>query len=448
MEVYKAAFQISAGRYGSDEIVQAAVKEHEKVIELAKGYQLKQHRDANATYAATLVTSDEIIKAEAKIFKAIEEGKGKAQAIIDKEYQNDKLTESQNKAINHILCGQDKISAIVGWAGVGKTTFVGEMQKELSTINEMAKESGYKIIAISNTNTAVNELKTAGIENGYTVAKFLHSPSIYRNIDDKTIVIVDESSFLSTKDLANVIEKASGANKVVLIGDDRQLPGVQAGSPFAALVRGQYINHIIMSDIIRQRNEELRSAVKDMYGKRIEDALEKITVEEIGKDTNLAMIYHAMLKDQRSNYSMGDFYEVKKAIESINQNPIITNEPKTFFMEQEIAKSVGADFEKAERKAFFFYKDLMERLKDKEISEPVAREILNQMFRHGWIVTGTQTIKGKEYGYYQTTSLFGVDFKKIEDKLHKQWDRYQEWLKEQYKEMVKRNGSGSSKGPT
>lgn len=428
-DVYKIALQLSQGRYSSDEVIRA-VREHESLIEVAN-YQLKQHKKARATYASTLVTSQDILIAEAKILKTIEQHE-KVEPILKEQYKNDKLTESQNEAINFILCSKEKYSGIVGWAGVGKTTFLGEMTRELNEINRLASEQGFWVLGLSNTNTSVQEMRKAGVDSAYTVAKFLASSKLQNSIDNKTIVIVDESSFLSTKDMAQIIEKTTNANRVVFIGDDRQLPGVQAGSPFANLVRSGYITKYTMTDIIRQRNEELKKSVIDMYHKDIEKALES-KVTEIGKDSSLSIAYFAAMKDVHFTFTPEQFQKVNEIVSKASNTAIVA-ETKYFFKEQEIAKNLGVNFEKADRGSFFFYKDLMKHFDKSE--ETQVREVLNSMIRHGWLIPGKTVIGGKEYGYYQKTSLYGVDFSKIKGELQKYWDEYQAWQREQYKEML------------
>ena len=55
-------------------------------------------------------------------------------------------------------------------------------------------------------------------------------------LDDRTVVVVDEAAMVGTRDLARLLDHAIAARtKVVLVGDHRQLPEVEAGGAFSAL---------------------------------------------------------------------------------------------------------------------------------------------------------------------------------------------------------------------
>lgn len=436
-DLFKAAFQISAGRVDSDTLVQA-VKENERLIEM--GYvQDKQHNRANATYQEKYFTSQEVIAWEHNILKSIEEGKGSVEKITEQRYENEKLTKSQLEAINHILQSTDRYTAVVGWAGVGKTTFVGEMSKELGKINEIAKEAGYRLIGVSNTNTAVNELKEVGIE-AMTTAKFLNSAKALQSLDSKTILIVDEASFLSTKDMSTILDKTRESGcRIVFIGDDRQLPGVQAGSPFAALIRENKINHVKMTDIVRQRNEELKSAVYDIYHKNIESALNKITFKIIERDSALEIATHALKSDKPINIVDREIFEkVKEMFEGQGSATQYVQQFKSAPFEREIIEKLGIE-DAGQREAFFFYKDFgfHEGENPHGIKEDQAKKSIRQMIKMGWVVATEVEVNGKKYGAYQKTGLFGVDPSRIREVLGEKYEEYQKQIEQQQKEILR-----------
>ncbi|MDI1471541.1 MobF family relaxase [Thermodesulfovibrio sp. 1176] len=436
-DLYKAAFQISAGRVDSDTLVQT-VKENERIIEMGC-MQDKQHNRANATYQEKYFTSQEVIAWEYNILKSVEQGKGSVEKITEQKYENEKLTKSQLEAINHILQSTDRYTAVVGWAGVGKTTFVGEMSKELGKINEIAKEAGYRLIGVSNTNTAVNELKEVGIE-AMTTAKFLNSAKALQNLDSKTILIVDEASFLSTKDMSTILDKTRESGcRIVFIGDDRQLPGVQAGSPFAALIRENKINHVKMTDIVRQRNEELKSAVYDIYHKNIESALNKITFKTIERDSALEIATHALKSDKPINIVDREIFEkVKEMFEGQGSATQYVQQFKSAPFEREIIEKLGIE-DAGQREAFFFYKDFgfHEGENPHGIKEDQAKKSIRQMIKMGWVVATEVEVNGKKCGAYQKTGLFGVDPSRIREVLGEKYEEYQKQIEQQQKEILR-----------
>jgi replication-associated recombination protein RarA len=165
-----------------------------------------------ATIESEICTSRDIIAWERSIVQQVQDGKGIVNKIKDdtQQFTSDWMTKTQIEAINYIVHSQDKILAIEGWAGVGKTTF-------LSALQEYVKEDGYRIIGLSSTNTAVNEMKANGID-AMTTTKFLKTAKDKINIDKRTMVVIDEASFLSTRELNQIINRV-GDGRLIMIGD-------------------------------------------------------------------------------------------------------------------------------------------------------------------------------------------------------------------------------------
>ena len=75
--------------------------------------------------------------------------------------------------------------------------------------------------------------------------------------------MVDESSLASSAQMRNLMRIATALRlpRVVLVGDEKQLGAVEAGKPFAQL-KAAGMQTAVMDDILRQRNAELKAAVK------------------------------------------------------------------------------------------------------------------------------------------------------------------------------------------
>jgi ATP-dependent exoDNAse (exonuclease V) alpha subunit len=83
---------------------------------------------------------------------------------------------------------------------------------------------------------------------GFTIAQFL-SPDRYDGstgcyqLSDKPVeagartVIIDEASMLTEEMLAALIQALKGVDRLILIGDPRQLPPIGAGRPFVDIVK-------------------------------------------------------------------------------------------------------------------------------------------------------------------------------------------------------------------
>ena len=57
-----------------------------------------------------------------------------------------------------------------------------------------------------------------------------------RRLDDRTVLVIDEAAVVGNRTLAPLLQRAahSGA-KVVLVGDPKQMPEIQAGGVLASL---------------------------------------------------------------------------------------------------------------------------------------------------------------------------------------------------------------------
>jgi len=197
------------------------------------------------------------------------------------------LNLGQKQSAELILTSKDMVVGIQGYAGVGKTYM-------LKFVNETAKNQGYEIIGLSPTRAATQNLEQkAGIES-ITLQKFLlqydgvaqgrgtKDGRIKMQQDFKNkIVVVDEASMISTTQMKNLLTIAKDLNfKLVLVGDRKQLDSVEAGVPFFELQRnGMALAQ--MKEIIRQNNQNLKSAIYDVINGKIDDTFKKIDYDVI-----------------------------------------------------------------------------------------------------------------------------------------------------------------------
>ena len=138
-----------------------------------------------------------------------------------------------------------RLSVLVGAAGTGKTTLL----KMLCKLEEVA---GGGVLLLAPTGKARVQLESkTDITGGLTIAQFLMrygarydtatgryvmngSPDRCR---DYRTVIVDECSMLTEEQLAALLDAVSGVDRLVLVGDPRQLPPIGSGRPFVDIVR-------------------------------------------------------------------------------------------------------------------------------------------------------------------------------------------------------------------
>lgn len=142
------------------------------------------------------------------------------------------LSDEQAALVRQITVSGNGVDLVVGRAGSGKTY-------ALAAAAEAWRAGGYRPIGLGLAARVAYELETSAAIPSTTVEQFLididhASPGI---VHRRNVIIVDEAGMVDTRRLADVVYHAVAAGaKVVLVGDHHQLPAVEAGGAFAALV--------------------------------------------------------------------------------------------------------------------------------------------------------------------------------------------------------------------
>ena len=140
---------------------------------------------------------------------------------------------------------RSRLCVLIGPAGTGKTTLL----RMLCSLPGLA-EKGLLLLAPTGKARVRLEEQTGMRDAGQTLAQFLirqqrydgntgayfPKPRAPRCVDYRT-VIVDECSMLTEEQLAALIDSLSNVERLVLVGDPRQLPPIGAGRPFVDTVR-------------------------------------------------------------------------------------------------------------------------------------------------------------------------------------------------------------------
>lgn len=116
------------------------------------------------------------------------------------------------------------VALIYGPAGTGKSTIINHISHYFSE---------FKKIYLAQTNPAIDNLKRkvdASNTSFYTIAKFLNSPSLS---GECAILIIDECSTVSNKDIKEVLDKAK-FQLLILVGDIYQIESIRFGNWFSA----------------------------------------------------------------------------------------------------------------------------------------------------------------------------------------------------------------------
>jgi len=178
------------------------------------------------------------------------------------------LAREQVEMVASLTTSGRRVDVVIAPAGAGKTF-------ALDAARDAWQRSGYRVIGAALSARAAAELEsTAGIPSD-TIARLLldlDDPG-HGGLAENTVFIVDEAGMVGTRLLARVLDHADHAGaKVVLVGDPRQLPEIDAGGLLRGLSRR--IEPIRLVENRRQREAWEREALKELRGGRVEEAIE------------------------------------------------------------------------------------------------------------------------------------------------------------------------------
>ena len=183
------------------------------------------------------------------------------------------LNENQITAMVGLLHSADKITGLQGSAGTGKTT------NTLVVVTEYAKSKGFEVIGLAPTGRARKELAQAGIP-AQTLQRFLlksSSPKKDQEVAPR-LLIVDESSLVSTKQFRDLLKRLGPQDRVIEVGDIRQHESVEAARIFHEQQLGGMRTETL-TKIVRQQSPEMVSVVELLQQGRASSAIRMLGVQ-------------------------------------------------------------------------------------------------------------------------------------------------------------------------
>ncbi len=177
-----------------------------------------------------------------------------------------RLSDEQRVAITHVA-GQERIAAVVGRAGAGKTTM-------MKAAREVWEAAGYRVVGGALAGKAAEGLeKEAGISSRTLASWELAWSNGRDQLDDKTVFVLDEAGMVSSRQMALFVDTVTKAGaKLVLVGDADQLQPIEAGAAFRAIA--DRIGYAELETIYRQREQWMRDASLDLARGKVASALE------------------------------------------------------------------------------------------------------------------------------------------------------------------------------
>ncbi|HQT65496.1 MAG TPA: Ti-type conjugative transfer relaxase TraA [Acidocella sp.] len=162
------------------------------------------------------------------------------------------LAEEQRAAIEHV-CRPERISAVVGLAGAGKSTM-------LAAAREAWVAQGYHVHGAALAGKAAEGLEeSAGIASRTLASWERGWERGFDRLGPRDVLVIDEAGMVGSKQLSRFITEADRAGaKIVLVGDPEQLQPIGPGAAFRAVA--ERIGFVDLAEIRRQREGWQRAA--------------------------------------------------------------------------------------------------------------------------------------------------------------------------------------------
>ena len=193
-------------------------------------------RIASSTTEARYTTNEMLSVERSVIERAIDRrfdnvGVASGAAIGSALDRRPSLFEDQQAMVKSLTTSGLGVEVVVGKAGAGKTF-------ALDAAREAWEASGYQVVGCTLAARAARELEAGSGIRSFTIAGVLQDLDDPRvgGLPPNSVLVVDEAGMVGTRDLKRLLEHAERAGaKAVLVGDDRQLPEIEAGGAFRGI---------------------------------------------------------------------------------------------------------------------------------------------------------------------------------------------------------------------
>ena len=166
--------------------------------------------------------------------------------------------EQQFLAIKNSLLKQFLI--ITGGPGTGKTTIMKGVTELYRTVNKLSYEQlQEKIALLAPTGRAAKRMSESTLLRASTIHRFLkwqkETNKFQVNEYNKSrveFVIIDEASMIDTYLMASLLKGIYANCKILLVGDDHQLPSVGPGQVLHDLIESNSLQKVELTELYRQ----------------------------------------------------------------------------------------------------------------------------------------------------------------------------------------------------
>jgi conjugative relaxase-like TrwC/TraI family protein len=219
------------------------------------------------------LTTKDVLAEEKRLIDFVADGKGKFKPFGSGKYQfqNPKLSDEQRNAVRHVLQSTDRVTAIRGGAGTGKTTMMREAVAGIES-------TGTKVFTFAPSAEASRGVlrSDACFANAETVEALLQNEKLQAQVRGQ-VIWIDEAGLLSVHTLARVADLAEKGNcRIILSGDTAQHRAVERGDALRILEKHADLQSAELKEIWRQKADSHKAIVADLRGGNLEDAFKRL----------------------------------------------------------------------------------------------------------------------------------------------------------------------------
>ena len=231
---------------------------------------------------------------------------------------------------------------ITGGPGTGKTTIMRGIIELYRMMNKLSYEKlTEKIALLAPTGRAAKRITESTLVRATTIHSFLkwqkESNTFQVNEYNKSkveFIILDEASMVDTYLMANLLKGISANCKIVLVGDDHQLPSVGPGNVLHDLISSNELEVIELTELYRQgRDSNIISLAYDIrnssISKDIFNVSDDLTFIECSDDEVVSNILEICQTYSDLNYH--DFQILAPMYKGLNGIDLINSKSQEIF---------------------------------------------------------------------------------------------------------------------
>jgi conjugative relaxase-like TrwC/TraI family protein len=177
----------------------------------------------------------ELVSLEDRLVRAALEWRRSApvpSAAVERALADRPSLDEEQRALVRSLVSTDGVAVVIGPAGTGKTY-------ALDAARAAWQASGHHVVGVALAGRAAAELSAGAGISATTLARFLADVEASGGeLPHRSVILLDEAGMVGTRQLARLFAVAERDRaQLVLVGDHRQLPEIEAGGVLGGLAR-------------------------------------------------------------------------------------------------------------------------------------------------------------------------------------------------------------------